>query len=132
MSSKMNEWLISNANDSRSAAKLGNTKFPAEDDYVLLTYLEKGLINIQTLLKLDTTATSLGPIVIRQMFDSPSPAVSREEVMRIATENRDQNRMTEAGFKVIEGICYPGQGVQRPANRGSDQPSASSPTTQAA
>ncbi|MBT5237516.1 hypothetical protein HOL63_04090, partial [Candidatus Peregrinibacteria bacterium] len=132
MSSKMNEWLISNANDSRSATKLGHTKFPAEEDYVLLTYLQKGLINIQTLLKLDTTATSLGPIVIRQMFDSPPPAVSREEVMRIATEYRNQNRMTEAGFKVIQGVCYPGEGVQRPVNRDSDQPSANSPKTQAA
>jgi hypothetical protein len=133
---RMNNWLITNANDDRSAVKLGNSSFQ-DGTPMMLGLVKADLITMDTILRLNTKDKngSLSAMIVRQVLKDPSgPYVSAQEIMRTADNLKAKGQMNAPAHKVIAEVVKDTSGYVTPASQQTPTKSrdgSSSPTTQA-
>ena len=102
---RMDNWLLTNANDDRSAVKLGNTSFQ-NGTPLMLGLFRAGLITMPTILKLNTKdkSGSLSAMIVRQVLKDPTKPMSAQEIMHIANDLKATGNMTTTAHKVISEV----------------------------
>ena len=123
---RMNNWLLTNANDDRSAVKLANTSFP-NGMPIMLGLFKQNIITIDTILRLGIKDKngSLAPLIVRQILkDREGPSMSAAEIMQTAERLHGNGLMTDTAHKIIAEVVKDTTGYVRPANNNSQQNSS--------
>ena len=116
---RMNNWLITNANDDRSAVKLGNSSFQ-DGTPMMLGLVKADLITMDTILRLNIKDKngSLAPMIVRQILKDPSdPYISAQEIMRTADSLKAKGQMNAPAHKVIAEVVKDTSGYVTPASQ---------------
>ena len=123
---KMNQWLLTNANDSRSAEKLGNAQFAASGKYMMLSLIKENIISLETLLKL-SDSHKLPTIVIRQMLrDANAPDSS--QIISTAQSLRSRGEINDKQLRDLETAAGGGVSPASQGNQGGTQQPGGAPT----
>jgi hypothetical protein len=115
---RMNNWLITNANDDRSAVKLGNSSF-SDGTPIMLGLIKEDLITMDTVLRLNIKDKngSLAPMIVRQILkDSSGPYVSAQEIMETADSLKAKGQMNQGAHKVIAEVVKDTSGYVTPSS----------------
>jgi|GEM_PF-1633443 len=104
---RMNNWLLTNANDDRSAVKLANTSFP-NGTPIMLGLFKANIITMDAILRMNIKKDkngALAPLIVRQILkDRDGPAMSAQEIMSIASRLKEAGRMSKDAYDTIAEV----------------------------